>query len=319
MRSPAERLCADLDAEVTPDAPIGARDTWFGVGGCCDALVRPRSIVALRTLLRRCRDANLPVRALGSGANLLVHDDGVDGVVVKLDHAAFTAFTVGADGDTALVRAGAGADTAKVMHDSVREGLDGLCPMAGIPSTIGGAIRMNAGGKFGAIGDVTESVTMLDAGGTARTIAARDIAFGYRHSSLPAGLVVSADFRLVPGDRAALRDRVREIMAYKKSSQPMAAHSAGCMFRNPTLPSGERVSAGMLIDRSGLKGAIEGGAMVSQEHANFLFVPEPARGCAADVLRLVARVVRQVQESQGVSLQTEVVVWRRGDRAGAIE
>ena len=247
-------------------------------------------------------------------------DEGVDGVVVKLDHPAFTAFTVGADGDASLVRAGAGTDTAKVMHESVREGLDGLCPMAGIPSTIGGAIRMNAGGKFGAIGDVVATVTMLDAGGATRTLSAGEIGFSYRHAGLPGGLVLSADFRLVPGDAVALRNRVRDIMAYKKSSQPMAAHSAGCMFRNPVLPSGERVSAGMLIDRSGLKGATEGSAMVSREHANFLFVPDPdGGGRASDVLRLVDRVIGQVQQAQGVTLQTEVVIWRRGDRAGAIE
>lgn len=320
MAHPAARICSDLDAEVTLDAPIGREHTWFAVGGRCDALVRPRSVEALRTLLRRCRDADVPVRVLGSGANLLVDDAGVDGVVVKLDHPAFTAFEVGADGAAERVRAFGGTDTAKVMHASVRAGLDGLCPMAGIPSTVGGALRMNAGGKFGAIGEVVESVTVLDAAGTQRVLQAGEIHFGYRHTDLPAGLVLSATFRLVPGDTEALRLRVRDIMAYKKSSQPMAAHSAGCMFRNPTLPSGERVSAGMLIDRSGLKGAVEGSAMVSREHANFLFVPNPVEGGrAADVLRLVDRVVAQVRQSQGVTLQTEVVIWRRGDRAGAVE
>ena len=320
MAPPVERICSDLDAEVTLGAPIGREHTWFGVGGGCDALVRPRSLEALQTLLRRCHQAGVPVRVLGAGANLLVDDGGVDGVVVKLDQPAFGVFELDADGSAGRVRAFAGADTAKVMHAAVRKGLDGLCPMAGIPSTIGGAIRMNAGGKFGAIGDVVEMVTVLDAGGTERVFTAAQAAFTYRHANLPNGLVLHADFRLVPGDPEALRLRVRDIMAYKKGSQPMAAHSAGCMFRNPTLPSGERVSAGMLIDRSGLKGTVEGSAMVSREHANFLFVPNPSGGGrATDVLRLVDRVVAQVQQSQGVTLQTEVVIWRRGDRAGAIE
>jgi UDP-N-acetylmuramate dehydrogenase len=99
----------------------------------------------------------------------------------------------------------------------------------------------------------------------------------------------------------------------------MAAHSAGCMFRNPTLASGERVSAGMLIDRSGMKGLTEGTATVSAEHANFLYVPEPRTGRATDVLRLAERVIQGVREAQGVELQTEVVIWRRGDRTGAIQ
>ena len=319
MRAPVERLCVDLDAEVTLEAPIGREHTWFGVGGCCDALVRPNSESALGTLLRRCRDAGVPVRVLGDGANLLVADEGVDGVVVKLDRPAFESFEIGVDGRTERVRAGGGGDLAKVMHASVREALDGLCPMAGIPATVGGALRMNAGGKFGAIGDVTERVRLMDAAGRVHDLAASAIRFDYRHTTMPSGVVLSADFLLQSGDQAAIRARLKEIMAYKAGSQPMAAHSAGCMFRNPTLPSGERVSAGMLIDRSGLKGCTEGSATVSAEHANFLFVPEPASGRAGDVLRLVERVIGRVREAQGVTLQTEVVIWRRGDRAGAIE
>jgi UDP-N-acetylmuramate dehydrogenase len=319
MGSALERLCEDLDADVTHHAPIGREHTWFGVGGSCDALVRPRSEAALRTLLRRCSEAGIPVRVLGDGANLLVADEGIDGVVVKLDQPAFEGFTIGAEGQRELVRAGGGADMAKVMHASVREALEGLAPMAGIPASVGGALRMNAGGRFGAIGEVTERVRLMDVAGHARELAASAIHFDYRHSTLPSGIVISADFRLRSGDQDAIRARLKEIMAYKSGSQPMAAHSAGCMFRNPTLPSGERVSAGMLIDRAGLKGLTEGSATVSNEHANFLFVPEPRTGCASDVLRLVERVIERVQDAQGVTLRTEVVIWKRGDRAGAIE
>ena len=317
-QSGLERLCADLDAELTLDAPIGRDHTWFGVGGTCDALVRPRSEEALATLLRRCADADVPVRVLGDGANLLVADEGVDGVVVQLDQPAFETFSIGVEGHAALVRAGGGADLAKVMHASVRAALDGLCPMAGIPATVGGALRMNAGGRFGAIGDVTASVRLMQASGVVRDLPASAIRFDYRHTSMPSGIVVRADFQLQPGDQEPIRARLKEIMAYKSGSQPMAAHSAGCMFRNPTLASGERVSAGMLIDRSGLKGLTEGTATVSTEHANFLFVPEPRGGRATDVLRLVTRVIERVREAQGVELQTEVVIWRRGDRTGAI-
>jgi len=319
MRPEVERLCADLDAELTLDAPIGREHTWFGVGGPCDALVRPRTEHALSTLLRRCADADVPVRVLGDGANLLVADEGVDGVVVKLDQPVFEACTIGVDGRADLVRAGGGADLAKVMHASVRAALDGLCPMAGIPATVGGALRMNAGGRFGAIGDVTSCVRLMRPNGVTEDLPASAIRFDYRQTNMPRGVIVRADFQLQPGDQEPIRARLKEIMAYKSGSQPMAAHSAGCMFRNPTLPSGERVSAGMLIDRSGLKGLTEGTATVSPEHANFLFVPEPRTGRATDVLRLVERVIERVREAQGVVLHTEVVIWRRGDRTGAIQ
>lgn len=315
MKSPLARICEDLDALVTLDAPL-AGHTWFGVGGGCDALVQPRSEPALATLLRRCADAGVPVRVLGQGANLLIGDDGVDGVVLKLDQPAFSQWHVSAE--DALVRAGGGSDTARVMHDAVRGGLAGLEPMAGIPSSVGGAIRMNAGGRYGAIGDVVEQVTLMDARGRAVTCERDAIHFDYRHSDLPRGLVLSACFRLRHDDPAMLRERVVEIMKYKKGTQPMAANSAGCMFRNPTLPGGERVSAGMLIDRSGLKGLAVGSASVSAAHANFICV-DKAGGRADDVMRLVERVVEQVRQSQQVTLQTEVVFWRRGDRAGVIE
>ncbi len=317
MAAPIERICEGLDAQVTLSAPL-AKHTWFGVGGGCDALVQPRSEAALSTLLRRCAEADIPVRVLGQGANLLVSDEGVDGVVLKLDQPCFSGWQIRAHGDAELVQAGGGSDMARVMHESVREGLGGLEPMAGIPASVGGAVRMNAGGRYGAIGDVVERVTMMDAHGRVTTHERTAIHFDYRHNDLPQGLVLSALFRLQSGDKAALRDRVVEIMKYKKSTQPMAENSAGCMFRNPTLPSGERVSAGMLIDRSGLKGLAVGSASVSPAHANFICV-DKAGGHANDVMRLVERVVAQVQQSQQVSLQTEVVFWRRGDRAGAMQ
>ena len=316
MTAPIERICEDLDAIVTLDAPIGEQHTWFKAGGRCDALVQPRSHAALRDLLRRCGEADLPVRVLGLGANLLVADEGVDGVVLKLDQPAFNDFRIGVEGRAELVEALGGVDLAKVMHAAGRAGLEGLSPMAGIPASAGGAIRMNAGGKYGAIGDVTESVTILDASGRERTLARADLRFDYRHAELPEGIVLSARFALTPDDPTRARERILEIMAYKKRTQPLKANSAGCMFRNPTMPSGERVSAGMLIDRSGLKGLTNGSALVSDEHANFLCVAPGGR--ANDVLALVDRVVARVRDAQGVTLRTEVVVWKRGDRAGAI-
>ena len=308
-------LLEGVSAEVRPDAPL-APLTWFGVGGSCDAMVHPADMEALCETLRRCRAAGVPVRVLGSGANLLVDDSGVDGVVLRLDRGAFATWTFDADGVAGLVRAGAGADMSKLMHEAARLGWAGLEAMSGIPASVGGAVWMNAGGKFGAIGDTVESVTLIDGEGNRQVIGREAIGFDYRHTALPRGIVAEACLRLRRDDAAAVRDRVRDHMRYKKESQPMAENSAGCMFRNPTLPSGERVSAGMLIDRAGWKGRREGSASVSPTHANFICVDRG--GKAADVRRLVERIVEGVREAHGVTLRTEVAFWRRGDRAGAI-
>ena len=313
--TPIERLLAGVAATVRPDAPL-APLTWFGVGGHCDALVHPHDVAALQEVLRRCRAAGVPVRVLGSGANLLVDDSGVDGVVLRLDRAPFVAWAFDADGVPGRVRTGAGADMSKLMHDAARLGWAGLEAMSGIPASVGGAVWMNAGGKFGAIGDVVESVTVIDGDGRAHGIGRDAIRFDYRHTELPRGVVAEACLQLRRDDPVAVRDRVRDHMRYKKESQPMAENSAGCMFRNPTLPSGERVSAGMLIDRAGLKGRREGGASVSPAHANFICVDRG--GKAADVRRLVEAIVEGVRQAHGVTLQTEVAFWKRGDRAGAI-
>src|SRR5437762_1117008 len=146
-------LFGDLDVEAITDAPIGPAMTWYGIGGRADTLIRPRTIDALATLVKRCSRSGTALRILGSGANLLVADEGVDGIVIKLDHEAFTETKYNAAGEIHAMKAMAGADMAKTLMDATRRGLEGLSQMAGIPATIGGALRMNAGGAYGAIGD----------------------------------------------------------------------------------------------------------------------------------------------------------------------
>ncbi len=305
-------LFGDLDVAVTPDAPIGATMTWYGIGGRADLLVRPRSIDALATLMKRCHRSGTPLRVLGSGANLLVADEGVDGVVVKLDHDVFTEIKYNAQGEVHAMKAMAGADMSKALMDATRRGLEGLSQMAGIPATVGGAIRMNAGGAYGAIGDTAESVTCLTCAGEKAVYPASEVKFGYRGTNIPDPVILSATFRLTPTDPIALRERVKEIFAFKKSTQPLADHSAGCTFKNPTDPVTEqRVPAGKLIDETGLKGLNLGGATVSDRHANFI-VTRPGAS-ADDVLKLLAMVKQRVFEKHGIELQEEIAVWRRGE------
>lgn len=304
-------LFADLDVEVELDAPL-AGHTWYAVGGRADALVRPRSPEALSTLLRRCHRNAVRVRVLGSGANLLVADEGVEGVVILLDAPCWKELRLNAEGPVTMARVGAGRDLAKTIHDTARASLAGLEPLIGIPAQVGGAIRMNAGGKFGAIGDVVRSVGLVSWDGTERTYSHDEIRFGYRHSELPPGIVTWAVLALTPADPVELRERSKAISAYKSSVQPLAANSAGCMYKNPVDPAtGQRVSAGLLIDRAGLKGTRVGGAVVSTQHGNFLCAEPGAR--AQDLIDLSALVAEETFRRTGIRLEREVVFWRRGE------
>ncbi len=303
-------LFADLDVTVELDAPL-APHTWFGIGGRADALVHPQTPEALAALLRRCRRNGVPVRTLGSGANLLVADEGVDGVVLRLDAACFRSFALNAEGSPHCARVGGGRDLGKTTNDCIRAALAGLEPMIGIPATVGGAIRMNAGGKYGAIGDVVRTVALVTPEGEERIYHRGEVAFEYRHTNLPEGVITWAVLELRPEDPVALRARAKEISAYKASVQPLAAHSAGCMYKNPLdSAAGKRVSAGKIIDDAGLKGTRIGGAVVSAQHGNFIVVEPGAR--AADVMELSDLVAAQVFARTGVRLEREVVFWRRG-------
>ncbi|MEC9374569.1 MAG: UDP-N-acetylmuramate dehydrogenase [Planctomycetota bacterium] len=290
-------MTSALTSAIETDAPI---PTWFGVGGRADRLARPATLDELRDLARH----HDQLRILGDGANLLVADEGVDGLVVSLERMKAVAFE--RDG---LVRVEAGANLPRLILETVRRGLAGLEGLGGIPATVGGAVRMNAGGAFGQIADVVERVHALAGDGETRCIERADIPFAYRRSGLEDLIITAVDLRLEPSDPAPLRDRLKEVMAYKKSSQPMADRSAGCVFRNPDI-NGARESAGRIIDQCGCKGLRIGGAEVSQRHANFVVTHD---GCAAtDILELIDQIRERVRRERGIELETEVVIWRRG-------
>jgi UDP-N-acetylmuramate dehydrogenase len=311
VRPPSASLFSDLDVEVTPDAPIGSM-TWFGIGGRADLLVMPRSVESLATIVGRCRGSGIPLRVLGGGANLLVSDEGVDGIVLRLSLAALREVRYNRAGEVRTMRAMAGADLPRTLMDATRRGLEGLSQMAGIPGTIGGAIRMNAGGAYGAIGRSVRSVTCVTRRGELVTYPAGELRFEYRSTNIPDPVIVAAAFEMQPVDPVALRERVKEIFAFKKGTQPLADHSAGCAFRNPVDPvTDERIPAGRLIDQASLKGFTIGSASVSRQHANFIITAPGGR--AEDVLQVMEAVRRRVYEHCGIELEEEIVVWRRGE------
>ncbi|MHC4976256.1 MAG: UDP-N-acetylmuramate dehydrogenase [Planctomycetota bacterium] len=289
---------------IERDAPI---KTWIGVGGRAEALATPARADEVRELIERHRGA--AVRVLGDGANLLVDDDGVDGLVLstrRLDDVAPI--------DEARWRVGAGASLPKLAVECARRGLAGIEGLAGVPASVGGAIRMNAGGRYGQIADVVERVDVMDlATCQVRTMERDQIEFGYRRSGLDGLVVLDAVLRFRIEDPDVVRDELKRVMREKKHAQPLGASSAGCAFKNP-LVDGERVGAGRLIDECGCKGMSVGGASISHEHANFVVTSSDAR--ASEVLELLDRVADVVRERRGIDIEREVVVWKRGDDHG---
>ncbi|MEM7628539.1 MAG: UDP-N-acetylmuramate dehydrogenase [Planctomycetota bacterium] len=302
---------AVLPPFVTPDAPL---PTWFGVGGGADLLARPQTEDDLRTCL--AIDDDLVV--LGDGANLLVDDGGVGGLVVELDAPAFGAVDWPETGaPDAIVTVGAGVNLPRLINEATRRGLGGLEVLVGIPASVGGAVVMNAGGAFGAIADTVLRVHAIDRAGREQVFDRSRIEFGYRASGLRHLIVTRVELLLRKDDPARVRERLMECMAYKKRTQPLGDDSAGCVFKNPTLEAdltdigvqGERVSAGLLLDRAGCKGMRVGGAEVSALHANFFTTDKGAR--ARDVIDLIAQARRRVLDAFGVRLEREVVIWTR--------
>ena len=297
-------LLDGLGVPAVTDAPLAPR-TWYRTGGPAALLARPENEAQLAAVLTRCAERGVPWRVLGAGANLLVADAGVDAVVLRLDAPAFRAFDL--DSATGRVTAGAGADLFKLVPATAKAGLDGLVQVAGIPASVGGAVRMNAGGRPGDVGDVVASVRVMNADGTARDVPAAEVGFAYRHTTLDPPLIVGATFALAPGDAAELTGRYRTLYAKKRDSQPMGDKSAGCCFRNPPADAADGRTAGQLIDRAGLKGFRVGGAEVSPQHANF--VTAAPGSTTADVLAVMDHVEATVETATGVRLRREVVFW----------
>ena len=290
-------LFSGLENIVKENAPL--KDlTWYGLGGAVEYLVRPASVEQLAEVVRRCAAEHVPMRVLGLGSNLLVSDEGVKGVVLKLDAEAFTQTVF--EGTT--LKAGAGANLNKLVLDSVRKGLCGLESLTGIPGSIGGAVRMNAGGNFGDIGSCTQSVRVMDLNGVIFEKAKPELVFDYRWVKITAPIILEATLELTQSDPDQMLKTVKEVWIYKKNTQPLNTHNAGCIFKNP-----RGMSAGAMIDRAGLKGAQVGGAFVSEKHANFITTES---GCkAVDVKQLIELVQKKVKEKFDVDLELEIEIW----------
>lgn len=289
----------DCGPSIARSSPLSGLTT-IGVGGPADVLCRPRSVPEVRVALAAARSEGAPWRVIGRGSNLVVDDAGVDGWV--LDLRGLRALEVHEDG---LVEAGAGLPTSQLLARTRLRGLGGLESLVGYPASVGGAARMNAGGRWGYFGERVESVVVVEPDGRLVELDRAACGFGYRTSALADRVVVAVRLRLPRVDVDVYRAAVEAIHTEKARCQPLRLPSAGCMFRNP---DGE--SAGRLVEQAGLKGRVRGGAQVSEVHGNF--VVNRGGATAADVLGLVDEVRAGVARVHGVELRLEVEVWGRG-------
>jgi len=291
-------IFSGLEEIVKTDYPL-AKHTWYGLGGVADYFAQPKTTEQLKEVAKRCNENNISVRVLGFGSNLLISDEGVRAAVIKLAGEQFTRMEF--DGEQ--IRAGAGAELGNLVLTSVRKGLSGSEALTGIPGSVGGAGKMNAGGNFGDIGAVVEAVTLMDSDGNIFEKSKPELVFDYRRANITAKFILDARMKLTTAEPEQIVRTVKEMWIYKKNSQPLNTKNSGCIFKNP-----RGVSAGALIDRAGLKGLQIGAATVSEKHANFIVAGKDCQ--SRDVMRLVEAVKQRVKEKFDVDLEIEIEIWK---------
>ena len=281
---------------IRRDEPM-TKHTTLRVGGPADVYAEPASETDLAVILKFCREHGVKFFMLGRGSNLLVRDGGFRGVVICLAQPEFSKIEI----DGARLRCGAGARLKEVAIAARRNGLCGLEFLEGIPGSVGGALRMNAGAMGSATFDAVESVRLMDFDGNLREFLPQEMTVEYRScATLKNHVALGAVLRGRPDSVESIAQRMSAFSQKRWNSQP-AAPSAGCMFKNPpTIP------AGKLIDELGLKGTRVGGARISQEHGNFLV--NDGAATAADVLELIGILQAKAMAERGIELHTEVEI-----------
>jgi UDP-N-acetylmuramate dehydrogenase len=300
-------IFSGLEKIVETNYPL-AKHTWYGLGGPADYFIRPETVKQLQDVVRRCNENKIPIYVLGFGSNLLISDEGLRAAVIKLEADAFTQ----TEFDGQKVTAGAGAELSKLVLTCVQKGLSGIEGLTGIPGSIGGAVRMNAGGNFGDIGSAIEFVTLMDIHGKIFEKKKPELVFDYRDVNIIAKFILSAHMELILSDPEQIMRTVKETWIYKKNSQPLNTRNCGCIFKNPPpfLLSQESrgASAGALIDRAGLKGLQVGGAVVSEKHANFIIAEKDCT--SRDIMELIDTIKQRVKEQFDTDLELEIEIWK---------
>ena len=282
---------------IKHDEPL-APYTWLKLGGPAQCLLEPRDAEELAEIVTICHQEGMPVRTLGGGSNVLIRDEGIGGAVLKLQTSGFSQIEI----NGTHVRAGAATPLVSLVSQTVQQGLAGLENVVGIPGTLGGAICCNSGTRNASIGQFVKSVTVMNSKGEVSIRQEDELSFTYRDSSIDDLAILEADLELQQDDPAAIIQRMRKLWIMKKASQPFSHQSAGCVFKNP-----RGMSAGALMERSGMKGTRIGGAEISERHANFIISHPEAS--SEDVLRLIELSRSRVAKEFGVDLELELKIW----------
>jgi UDP-N-acetylmuramate dehydrogenase len=272
--------------------------THLRLGGPAEMLAAPRSAEELSRLVRRCFDEHIPLRVLGCGCNMLIADEGVPGVVLRLSEPAFTAIRV----EGKRVRAGTGAAVSTLISAAARHNLAGLEMLVGIPGTVGGALRTNAGDRAGDIGQFVRLVEVLDRQGNVQVRDRDELHFSERGSNLDDPVLLTVEFALEMDSADAIVKRMRKAWILRKAAQPAAFQAAGRVFKNP-----RGLSASTLLEKAMLAKTRVGGAEVSDRDPNHIVVHPGAT--SRDVLRLIDIMRSRVRERFSIELEQELSVW----------
>lgn len=285
-----------------------SKHTTFKIGGPAKIWVEPIDIDGLREVLRDinskpphqkfwCGGKGLRYRVIGNGSNILAGDKGVRGVIIKLSN--FRELTV----NNNKVIAGSGVGLDELIKFSAKHGLSGLEFLSGIPGTVGGAIKTNAGAQTQEIADILEEIEVMDRDGRIYKIPSSKIEFGYRYSDIKEDIIILGGmFRLITSSYEEINNKIKTILEERRDRFPLEYPSAGSVFKNP-----DGISAGKLIDRLGLRGTVYGRAMVSNKHANIIVNLGGAK--AEDVERLIIHVKDRVYNETGINLELEIECW----------
>lgn len=285
------------------DEPM-SKHTSFRIGGPADVIVFPGDEVELSRIIRLAQSKRVPLFMLGEGTNLLVRDKGIRGIVVSLcSRFAGDYFRnivqIKEDANGMFIYAGAGVTLTRLLRYTAQKGLSGLEFAAGIPGSLGGAIIMNAGSYGREMGDLLESVRIVDRSGNLLDLPSKEIAFRYRATHIPGIAVAGAILKLRRDDRGKIETIIKENLLRKRETQSVGRPNAGSIFKNP-----EEMKSWELIDSVGMRGASVGKASVSKMHTNFIINNGGAN--ARDVLSLIRLIGSKVERERGVTLKLEI-------------
>jgi UDP-N-acetylmuramate dehydrogenase len=279
------------------EQPLGPY-TALKIGGPAEVLIEPRSVNELKAVVKRCVDSQIPYRVLGAGGGLLVRDEGVRGVVLRLTAAEFTSVSV----EGRRLRAGCGTSLPNAIAEAARHNLAGFESLVGLTGTIGGAMRLNAGDRTAEIGQYVRQVTVLDNLGHEHVRDRDELHFEAGRSTIDEPVLIAAEFELEPDAPPTVRKRLLKAWIQHKANQPFSYQAAARIFRNPP-----GLSAIALIEQAGLAGTRVGGAQVNDRNANFVVVDSGAP--ARDVLKLIELIQDRVQERFRIDLELVLSIW----------